>query len=415
MTDITRVFNVETRSLTNIQRSYCGQIGDSVSTTLHFEYNPIDFLMHDASDPAAEHYVPYIMFSVHDDDGNPLIYGPESTPRFDGYTFPIPWDVTSRATSVRVEYQLYFVKNTVSFDPSRGISILEATQYINSAMDGIALKPSIKCKSKSKCCPTTSPLTEPTVVGWVNYWKQYGLISPVSQSVDDQGRYVITFRTYEGDGDYSVTLDPGSLFDTKVDIHGHTPFTVLAADANGDLVEVGPGQPGQVLTAVEDGTPVWTTPQSSVLSEELVVNKKVGGVDPGTVYPAGTPLEDIIVDMLHSEGPSGEFICKYGASTGIPSSDAGLVQDQTMDWEKLLSPEGWTVTITTQEQYPVVAVSSDVDITSWVVTAFPMVDFVLTGDVVTIDKGTYKLIYLNSVTDDHDLGGTQYTLKFVEA
>ena len=38
MTHITRVFNPSTRSLTGVERKYAGQVGDSISTILHFEY-----------------------------------------------------------------------------------------------------------------------------------------------------------------------------------------------------------------------------------------------------------------------------------------------------------------------------------------------------------------------------------------
>lgn len=149
MTDVTRIFNSETRSFKNVQRKYSGQIGDSVSTTLHFEYEPFDLLQ---ADVGGDRYVPYIMFSVYDDQGNPLIYGESSTPKFDGYTFDIPWDVTSRTTSQRVEYELYFIKNTVTVDPTASLSAqvaqIASTEYLVSAVDGITLKPSIKCKSK---------------------------------------------------------------------------------------------------------------------------------------------------------------------------------------------------------------------------------------------------------------------------
>ena len=208
MTDITRVFNVDTRAFTNVQRKYSGQINDSISTTLHFEYNPATFLDSD--------YIPYIVFNVHDENGNPLIYGPESTPKFDGWEFSIPWDVTSRVKSQRVEYQLFFVKTNVSFNGN--IAQLDSTEYIQSAMDGIALKKSIQCKSNNnKCCPPMMPTTEPSVVGYINLWKDYGMVVPVEQRYNEEtDRLELYFHTYNGKNDCTINLDVPPLEDGKI-------------------------------------------------------------------------------------------------------------------------------------------------------------------------------------------------------
>jgi hypothetical protein len=202
MTEITRIFNVDTRAITNVQRKYAGVSCDSLSTTMHFEYNPVNFL-------SGNDYVPYIMFNVHDDDGNPLIYGPESTPKFDGWTFQIPWDVTSRVKTQSVDYQLFFVKINVNYNPSTGVPHLDSTDYIISALDGIALKKSIQCKSdKRSCCPPMAPTTEPSVVGYINLWKEYGLVvEPDAEYNEDIDRVQVHFRTYNGNRDCTVTLD----------------------------------------------------------------------------------------------------------------------------------------------------------------------------------------------------------------
>lgn len=190
MPDITRVFNDETRSLTSVERKYAGQIGDAISTVMHFEYTKLDFLMG---------YRPYIMFGVYDDDGNPLIYGPEpDNPSeamedvleervfFNGYTFTIPWAVTSRVKSMRVDYQLFFVKNGVEFD-GRNVAKLKPTEVLMSAVDSIALKPSITCAKKSSCnCPPFAPTgSEPNILGWINLWRDYGLVLPVTQDLKE--------------------------------------------------------------------------------------------------------------------------------------------------------------------------------------------------------------------------------------
>lgn len=209
MTDITRIFNVDTRAFTNVQRKYSGQVNDSISTTLHFEYNPANFLEGDV-------YVPYIVFNVHDDDGNPLVYGPDSTPVFNGWEFSIPWDVTSRVKTQRVEYQLFFVRTNVQFNGS--VAQLDSTEYIQSAMDGIALKRSIECKSKkSSCCPAFAPTTEPNIIGYINLWKDYGVVVPVEQSYDETtNQLILKFHTYNGTNDCEVSLDIAPLVDGKI-------------------------------------------------------------------------------------------------------------------------------------------------------------------------------------------------------
>ena len=201
MTHITRVFNVETRSLTNVERRYAGQVGDALATVIHFEYNPPEF---------PYDYVPYIMFGVQDDEGKPLIFGPPPTKPpalmhnvfeervyFDGTTFALPWSVTSRARSARVEYQLFFVKKGVEFD-GRNVAKLKPTEIVMSAIDVIALKPSIGCKrpgpGASPCAPPkhgcmSPPFAptgaEPDIIGYINLWKEWGLVVPVDQELDE--------------------------------------------------------------------------------------------------------------------------------------------------------------------------------------------------------------------------------------
>ena len=208
MTDITRIFNVETRAFTNVQRKYSGQVNDSISTTLHFEYNPATFL-------DGDEYTPYIVFNIHDIDGNPLIYGPDSTPKFNGWEFSIPWDVTSRVKTNRVEYQLFFVKTNIVFNGN--VAQLDSTEYIQSAMDGIALKKSIGCKPSKSCCPPMAPSTEPNVVGYINLWKEYGMVVPVEQQHDvSKDKLILIFHTYNGNQDCELELSVPVLEDGKI-------------------------------------------------------------------------------------------------------------------------------------------------------------------------------------------------------
>ena len=189
MTHITRVFNPESRTLTPVERRYAGQVGDSISTTLHFEYTQQRFL---------SEYTPYIQFSVYDESGCQLVFGPApkdpseglqadlgDKAYFDGVEFQIPWSVTNRVRSARVDYQLFFIKAGVEFD-GRNVAQLRSTEVVMSAIDSIALRPSITCDRRrpAPCDPPFSPTeTEPNLLGWVTTWKDWGLIAPVTQDL----------------------------------------------------------------------------------------------------------------------------------------------------------------------------------------------------------------------------------------
>ena len=202
--DIYRTYNTTTRSLTKTANAYAGQMGDSLSTRLHFEYDDLGYLnIHQA----------FIVFAVYDKDGNPLVYGPTSTPSFNGLVFDIPWDVTSRITSRRLEYQLWFLAEDVTWDGETW-GDLDRTTVTMSAVDGIAIKPSIspKCGCNPPFLPTAA---EPGVLGWISLWQRVGLIAPVEQTFDEEGRFTLVFRTYSG-GDYRVVLDVPALEDGKI-------------------------------------------------------------------------------------------------------------------------------------------------------------------------------------------------------
>ena len=205
MPDLYLQFKVESRSLVDRSRHYAGQQCDSGSTTLHFTYDPINFL-------DSEDVTPYIIFDVTDDEGNPLTYGPNSTPRFDGYTFTLPWDLTSRVKRSRIEYQLWFVRNNVTIDDTTQIPHLDSTDYILSSIGGIALKPSVvnRCKPCSPCKPS-APTTEPTLMGLMDIVLGNAAMLPVRMDEADDGRIRLTFNTYYGEKSQSITLDVPSL------------------------------------------------------------------------------------------------------------------------------------------------------------------------------------------------------------
>ena len=233
MTDITRIFNYETRSFKNLDKRYSGQLNDASSTTLHFIYEPIDFLKGSID---GDRFIPYIMFAVYRKDGTPYTYGPtpvydpeteSESPTFDGYTFTIPWEVTHNATSQKVEYQLFFVRNGVTFDPRTGVANLSSTDYLLSSIDGIAFKKSITCSKKQKACPSMTPNSEPTIVGYINLWKEYGMVMPIESDVDPEtGRLTLEFHTYNGEKDQELELDFAPLVDGRIP----TKFLPLASD-----------------------------------------------------------------------------------------------------------------------------------------------------------------------------------------
>lgn len=197
MTDVTFTFNAKTRSLKRVARNYVGQAFDSYATTLHIEYDPIDFLSGN-SELMVEGYIPYIQFNVYDDYGNPLIYSQNSTPVFDGHIFDIPWDVTSRVKSPNVEFQLFFVRNDVDLD-GREIAQLDSTEYLLSNIASIAFSKSIKSLPGRAPTYPSSPQTEPSVMGYINLFKDYAILSPVRTGYsEDDDRLFLKFSTYSG-------------------------------------------------------------------------------------------------------------------------------------------------------------------------------------------------------------------------
>lgn len=380
MTDITRVFDYRTRAIRNVDRRYSGQIFDANATTIHFEYDPINFLAHSDDE---EYWIPYIMFSVQDDDKNFLVYGPDpntSQPTFDGYTFTIPWDVTSRvAKSRRVDYQLWFVKNTVEFDPDDGVAHLQpGTQYILSEIDCIVIKPSIECRKKPPFCPATAPSSEPSVVGYINLWKDYGVVMPVSKTVapdllpdgtpnPDAGKTILEFKTYNGDKNMKLVLDLAPLepfTDPETGVTkeavpiqylptGHTAGTIpliVSEIKNGRTLVY-----SETLGGFVDSASI--TPEGSVTSEQLDEMERTGldmqgeplipGViynctDPheyaGEVYRAGTnwiwePVTDPDTDDYVTDPDTGAVLYHWEPLTGGEDLSAYQLQEfRTSDW-----------------------------------------------------------------------------------
>ena len=172
MTVIRRVFDLETRTLKGKERCYVGQPNDNLSTRIEIEYNPMNAL--------SEGWVPYIMFDMHHDDGTPFIYGPGSSPRFDGRTFEVPYEVMSRVKSQRLQWQLWLVKARVDWNGR--IDELQAggAEYLHSSIDGFAVKGGIRCRGPSDPCRPVNPCTDPSLMAWLTYFQTETLLHGVT-------------------------------------------------------------------------------------------------------------------------------------------------------------------------------------------------------------------------------------------
>lgn len=203
--EIYRLFDPRSRALKVIKgKAYAGQVYDSLSVTLHIEYADLTFLAPDEDGTA---YIPYILFDVTDENGVPLCYGPDSTPAFDGYTFSLPWDVTSRIRRDRLQYQLVFSKTAYDVDDRGVAQIVSDPENILSSMDGLIIKPSIKCRPPNPACAPVLPSTQPTIQAMLDMFSRYGVVVPVDDYIDEGcDRLCLVFRTYKGDHDCVVTL-----------------------------------------------------------------------------------------------------------------------------------------------------------------------------------------------------------------
>ena len=208
MSDLYRLFDVQSRALKCIKgaRTSAGNVYDSCSTTLHFEYSDLTFL---EPSPSGEEYRPYIIFDVRDPNGVPYAYGPDSRPVFDGYSFAVPFEVTTGAKSGRVQYQLCFSKNTYAVDDRGVVQIVSDPENIMSAIDGIVIKPSIKPKGPAcdPMCMPPRPFVEPTVGSLLRMFQDHGIVVPVGQCIDsEKDRLCLILRTYSGLNDQKLTL-----------------------------------------------------------------------------------------------------------------------------------------------------------------------------------------------------------------
>lgn len=108
-----------------------GTTEDESSVILHFTYTQQGYL---------DGRVPFIVFDVFDDEGKRIYFSPISHPPFTGYTFPIPYAVTRRATQNKLRYVLAFTVD--GEDPELIIeqSALDTLQMPHSLIDALLIR-----------------------------------------------------------------------------------------------------------------------------------------------------------------------------------------------------------------------------------------------------------------------------------
>lgn len=220
MTDVYRVFEKQTRTITGDRKAYAGQVFDSNATVLHFTLldNGEEWRFQD------ENLVPKIVFNVCDERGFPLVYGYDTSPVFDGLCFSIPYDVTSRARSSRIEYQLWFIRADLAdkFDGTANGMIVGT--YILSAVDGIAIKPS--CVKPPKCgCGgdlPISPAVNPSLISSLEFYREHSILIPIEATQPLNGSGIdLTVHSLSGQ------CQTAHLPVATVDLNGHVKIDSL--------------------------------------------------------------------------------------------------------------------------------------------------------------------------------------------
>lgn len=238
MTTLKRIFDLETRTLKSKDRCYVGQVYDHISTKLEFSYNPINALTDGM-------YTAYIMFDLYDEEGNIFVFGPGSSPRFDGRTFEIPTSITSRITTQRLDYQIWLIKNRTEWNGR--IEELGDTEYLFSAKDSLAFKPTTRCRSPTKDpCRPPQPCLEPGTLGWVNYLRDHAVLTPFVETYgtleDGTEGVTIHIPTYNEDRDQDLVLHiPYLDSEGLIDIH---TFLRVVEEYNPDVTH------DQIMTAL---------------------------------------------------------------------------------------------------------------------------------------------------------------------
>lgn len=231
--DIYFTFDKATRTLSSNRKAYAGQVFDANSTRLHFEVlnQGVEW------DFFSENYVPYVVFDVCDERGFPFVYGLNTSPVFDGYNFEVPFDITSRARSARLTFQLWYVsaKYQDTFDGTPNGML--RTEYLLSATAGIAIKPSCVKPPRGGCGDMPfSPTTNPSVIGNLEFYKEHAVILPMeaTQQLNGSG---IDFTAHTLSGQYQTI---------------HLPVATVDLEGKVSIEDLPTGnQPGQLPKLVE--------------------------------------------------------------------------------------------------------------------------------------------------------------------
>ena len=308
MTDLYYRYNASTTTLQDRSQHYAGQQFDSGSTRMHFSYDPIYYL-------ELQDFKAYIVFDIQGPDGNPMVYGPNSTPKFDGFTFDIPWDVTSRAKSARIQFQLWMVRANIVINDYTDIPKLESTDYELSSLAGIALKNSAKCRKPCDPCGPMNPSTEPNLVGMMDLYNTYGILTPVRTQINEEtNRLELVFHTYYGEKDQTLELNVPLLGeDGRVDL-SFLPVIQSWFDSQGNFL---PTQQNIASAAL-----VY-----AALSEKSDRFQPVAPWNAQTNYPAGALVLDKAYDVYRATAPSRGVEPKEGITAWVRMLDTSDIPE----------------------------------------------------------------------------------------
>ena len=305
MTDLYRIFDKQTRSISTDRKSYGGQVFDSQSTHIHFK------LLNggEAWDFEAENYVPHIVFNVYDQNGNPYVYGPTSSPIFLGTDFTIPYEITSQARSLRVEYALWWVKAEVADNFNGTPEGLLYTEYLNSAVDGIAFRASCVKPPKPGCgCGSMpyAPTTAPSVIGPLEYFRSNAVIRPIGKEAHvnefgEQQGYDLYFRTLSGECQELWLNVPVLTTEGKLDPkqlptgNGYGQIPVLKSMVGNKQTIIFDGEAGGFIGARLPATlkyiPQTASENGGVVRRHLIVLQDAAGV---ALSEVDLPIENLI-------------------------------------------------------------------------------------------------------------------------
>lgn len=191
MTIIYRQVDIDTRSITTDRRCYAGNVYDNQSTVIKFSIKKGG----EDWDPKEHGYKSFLVTNVYNECGDPYIYGEDTAPLFDGTTFSVPYELTSRLKSSRIEYQIWYILAEVADGFNGTPEGLISTQYLLTAVDSIAIKPSCVKPPKCGCGPDMgiSPMVPPTIMGGLEILKDNAVIRPISK-----GEHINEFGEVQG-------------------------------------------------------------------------------------------------------------------------------------------------------------------------------------------------------------------------